>query len=340
MAATAAKQAKTAKTSATAPASPTGPISLAYSVPSTVAPSEMATCCVVTRTPEPAPAWCAATPERAKRKVGLTTQPMAKPSRIINISARRSGTRGQVSSMATERAVSMMPWPTVPASTTRGPTRPSSRDAARDAVPNATAIGTMARPAVSGPKPRPRECDEVAPGTLLVLERLGNYPAVVLNGRYDVLAYNRAYEALVGDLGSLCFDERNVLWLIFTSPTMRELLVDWEQVARTCVARYRARMATHASERAWRGLVKRLAAASEDFTRIWGEHEVTGTDTTLKRFAHAELGLLSYDATVYSCTERVGNRFIAYTPADEVTTRRTEDLINLVPRALDCSPAA
>ncbi len=85
-----------------------------------------------------------------------------------------------------------------------------------------------------------RECDEVAPGTLLVLERLGNYPAVVLNGRYDVLAYNRAYEALVGDLGSLCFDERNVLWLIFTSPTMRELLVDWEQVARTCVARYRA----------------------------------------------------------------------------------------------------
>ena len=185
-----------------------------------------------------------------------------------------------------------------------------------------------------------RECDEVAPGTLLVLERLGNYPAVVLNGRYDVLAYNRAYEALVGDLGSLCFDERNVLWLIFTSPTMRELLVDWEQVARTCVARYRARMATHASERAWRGLVKRLAAASEEFTRIWGEHEVTGTDTTLKRFAHAELGLLSYYATVYSCTERVGNRFIAYTPADEVTTRRTEDLISLEPRALDCSPAA
>ena len=121
---------------------------------------------------------------------------------------------------------------------------------------------------------------------------------------------------------------------------LAELLVDWEQVARTCVARYRARMATHASERAWRGLVKRLAAASEDFTRIWGEHEVTGTDTTLKRFAHAELGLLSYHATVYSCTERVGNRFIAYTPADEVTTRRTEDLINLVPRTLACSPAA
>jgi hypothetical protein len=92
------------------------------------------------------------------------------------------------------------------------------------------------------------ECDEVAPGTLLVLERLGGYPAVVLNGRYDVLAYNRAYAALVGDLGSLSFDERNIIWLVFTSPTMRELLVDWEQVARTCVEPYPARMASHASE--------------------------------------------------------------------------------------------
>ena len=63
----------------------------------------------------------------------------------------------------------------------------------------------------------------------------------------------------------------------------------------------------------WRNLVKRLAAASEDFIRIWGEHEVTGTETTLKRFAPNELGLLTYHATVYSCTEQLGNRFIAYT---------------------------
>jgi transcriptional regulator with XRE-family HTH domain len=185
-----------------------------------------------------------------------------------------------------------------------------------------------------------RECDDVAGGTLLVLERLGNYPAVVLNGRYDVLAYNRAYEALIGDLGALSFDERNVLWLIFTSPPIRELLVNWEQVARTAVARYRARMASHASEPAWRTLVKRLAAASEDFSRIWSQHEVTGTEASLKRFAHPELGLLSYHATVYSCTERLGNRFIAYTPADQVTMHRTEALLDLVPRPLVCTSAA
>ena len=179
----------------------------------------------------------------------------------------------------------------------------------------------------------------IGPGALLVLERLGNYPAVILNGRYDVLAFNRAYEAVIGDLGSLPFDERNVLWLIFTSPVLRELLVEWERVARTCVARFRARMANHASEPVWRNLVKRLAAASEDFTRIWGDHEVTGTETTLKRFAHNELGLLTYHATVYSCTEQLGNRFIAYAPADEVTVRRSEALLHLAPRPLVCSSA-
>jgi transcriptional regulator with XRE-family HTH domain len=185
-----------------------------------------------------------------------------------------------------------------------------------------------------------RECDNVAPGTLLVLDRLGNYPAMVINGRYDVLAYNRAFEALIGDLGSLSFDERNILWLVFTSTALRELLVDWEQVARTCVARYRARMATHASERPWRFLVKRLAGASDDFARIWNEHEVTGTDTTLKRFAHPELGLVTYHAAAYSCQERLGHRLIAYTPADEVTMRRTEALMNLAPRPLSCASAA
>jgi len=43
---------------------------------------------------------------------------------------------------------------------------------------------------------------------------------------------------------------------------------------------------------------------------------------------------------VYSCTEQLGNRFIAYTPADEVTARRGEGLVDLVPRPLTCTSAA
>ncbi len=57
--------------------------------------------------------------------------------------------------MATERAASITHRPIVPTSTTLGPIRPNSRGAASDAAPKAAAIGTMAKPAVNGPRPSP-----------------------------------------------------------------------------------------------------------------------------------------------------------------------------------------
>jgi transcriptional regulator with XRE-family HTH domain len=184
-----------------------------------------------------------------------------------------------------------------------------------------------------------KECDDVGPGILQMVEQLGAFPTAVLSGRYDILAYNRAYEGLLGDLSSLAFDQRNILWLVFTSPRVRELLVNWEEVARSCVARFRGGLATHASEPAWRGLVRRLGAASPDFVRIWGDHEVAGHQTTLKYFAHPDLGLLTYHGVQLSCTARLGNRLVSYAPVDELTARRSEALTKVVPRPLECSPS-
>ncbi len=179
-----------------------------------------------------------------------------------------------------------------------------------------------------------RECDRVSPGLLLVLERLGDYPAAVLNARQDLLAYNRSYQGLLGDLDGLPFDERNLLWIIFCYPELRERLVDWEPSARLSTARFRVQMASHASEPSWRAFVKRLIAASPDFARIWGDHEVAGAETVLKRFAHAELGLLSFHGVSLACTERAGNRLSVYTPADEATAVRTAKLVSLSPPPL------
>lgn len=180
-----------------------------------------------------------------------------------------------------------------------------------------------------------RECDRVSPGLLLVLERLGDYPAAVLNGRQDFLAYNRAYQGLIGDLDGLPFDERNLLWVVFCYPALRERLMDWEASARLCTARFRVQMASHASEPAWRALVKRLLVASPDFARIWGEHEVTGTEAVLKRFAHPELGLLSFHGVSLACAQTAGNRLSVYAPADEVTAVRSGALASLAALPLE-----
>src|SRR5215469_4904382 len=65
------------------------------------------------------------------------------------------------------------------------------------------------------------ECKSLPPTAQLLLDQLEPYPACIRNARYDILAYNRAYEQLMGPLAELPFEERNSLWRMFTSESCR-----------------------------------------------------------------------------------------------------------------------
>jgi transcriptional regulator with XRE-family HTH domain len=163
------------------------------------------------------------------------------------------------------------------------------------------------------------ESDTLDPAVGLMLERFGSYPAAVMNARYDILAYNPAYAALIGDVAALPFDQRNILWLMFTSDRMRALLVEWEHATRRCVAQLRASYADHMTEPAWRSLVQRLQAASPTFGTWWEEHQVAAMTNIVKQFRHPELGLLRFNATNMWLAQTPGNRMMVFTPTDEAT---------------------
>jgi transcriptional regulator with XRE-family HTH domain len=178
------------------------------------------------------------------------------------------------------------------------------------------------------------ECDGIDPAVLVMLDRFGSYPAAVLNGRYDILAHNDAYSALLGDIDALSFDQRNMLWLMFTSDRMRSLLIDWENATRRCVAQFRANLADHTSEPAWRSTVKRLQHASEAFSELWEEHHVAAHQNVIKEFRHPDAGVLRFTATSMWLTQRLGNRLLVYTPADSATETAHLLLAGLTPRPL------
>jgi transcriptional regulator with XRE-family HTH domain len=81
------------------------------------------------------------------------------------------------------------------------------------------------------------------------------YPALLVTARYDILAWNRAEAALKGDYSRLPERYRNVLWLVFTQPAWRELLVDQGDIAHI-VARFRGAMAEHIGEPGWTEFVQ------------------------------------------------------------------------------------
>jgi MmyB-like transcription regulator ligand binding domain/Helix-turn-helix domain len=170
-----------------------------------------------------------------------------------------------------------------------------------------------------------------------LMAKIDPYPAAVTNGRYDLLAYNRAYTVLVGDLDALPFDQRNTLWLAFTSPTMRQAIVDREPAVRRMVALYRASMAEHVGEPAWKCMVKRLQDASPEFAELWQRHDVAAPENLTKRYRHPQLGPLQFSYTNLWLSQRLGVRLIAYTPDDPDTDAALLTATDLEPRAIELS---
>jgi transcriptional regulator with XRE-family HTH domain len=170
------------------------------------------------------------------------------------------------------------------------------------------------------------ECTTLSPTAQLLLDQLEPFPACIRNARYDVLALNEAYDDLIGPLRHLPFEERNSLWRMFTNPATRAAMLDWEEGTRRMVAEYRAAMAEHVAEPAWKCLVSRLTKASPEFTELWDRHEVASPENLTKRYLHPEVGLLKLNYTHLWLGQRLGTRMTTYTPADEETDAKLRAL--------------
>ncbi|MEU6350590.1 helix-turn-helix transcriptional regulator [Streptomyces sp. NPDC047072] len=153
-----------------------------------------------------------------------------------------------------------------------------------------------------GEEPPRRETasSHVRPGLLLILDRLYDTPAQLLNDCGEVLAQNAMAKALVGDVMSRPRRERNLLRLFFLDPEARSLIPpeDHDVHARAHVASLRAVAAARPDDPEPSALVAELRASSEEFATLWDEHEVSYRHRATKRFLHPLVGLLELDCEV------------------------------------------
>jgi transcriptional regulator with XRE-family HTH domain len=170
------------------------------------------------------------------------------------------------------------------------------------------------------------QCLDLCPTAQPLIDQLDPFPAIVVNDRLDLLAYNSAYASFFGDLDAIPIEDRNMLWLVFTHPDWERCIVDRDEVLGRMVAEYRAGMVEHLDDPAWKSLVARLQAASPEFTSLWERHDVQAVEGRLKRALHPALGLLHLEYTNLWLNQRLGTRIVAFTPADDETRRRLESL--------------
>lgn len=165
------------------------------------------------------------------------------------------------------------------------------------------------------PPPSQRANAHARAGLLRMLDLLGDTPATVLSDLSETLAQNRMSTLLTGQHTGLRGDRRYHAWRWFTEPESHAQYPadEREHHSRAIVADLRATAARRAGDEEVDGLIRRLRAASAEFTRLWDGHEVAVRRADRKRIVHPEVGIVAVDCETLVTPDQ-GQLLLVLTP--------------------------
>ncbi|MBO9625795.1 MAG: helix-turn-helix domain-containing protein [Microbacterium sp.] len=153
------------------------------------------------------------------------------------------------------------------------------------------------------------------------LDALDEHPAYAIAPDWGIAAWNSAYEALYPNVATTPPEDRNLLWLIFTDPAVRELLDDWDDTSRRFLAEFRAEAGPRLGDPRYRDLVGRLREASPEFRERWDSHGVGGFESRERVFQHPTLGRLVFEHHQMRPSDQTDVQLVVYV-ADAATRER------------------
>lgn len=151
-------------------------------------------------------------------------------------------------------------------------------------------------------------------GVMALLEALEPAPAYVLGPRWEIVAWNRAEARLYPPFDTLPAERRNLLWVMFAGPGIRELLGDWEAEARRTLSQFRAETAPYRDDPALVELVDRLIRESPTMAEWWPRHDVGGFEERVRTFHHPVAGTLTFRTEQLLPASEPGLRVVAHLP--------------------------
>lgn len=150
--------------------------------------------------------------------------------------------------------------------------------------------------------------------TQRVLDAFGRAPAYAMSWDWTILAWNSAYARLYPGIQQVAVEDRNLLWLVWTDPSVRTLLPDWETDTRRFVTMFRADIATRLGSPEVADLIQRLREHSRAFAAAWDSHDVDGFTSRNRTFRHPTRGLLELEQHQLVLADSPGLRIVVYTP--------------------------
>jgi hypothetical protein len=139
-------------------------------------------------------------------------------------------------------------------------------------------------------------------------------PAYALAPDFGIPAWTRAFEAVYPNVATVAEADRNLLWLVFTDPHVRELMADWDFSSRRLLATFRAEAGPRLGEPCFSRLVGRLLEASESFRAGWESHDIEGFIPVERLFRHPVVGDLHLEQHRLRVSDHPHLHVVMYTP--------------------------
>ena len=148
-----------------------------------------------------------------------------------------------------------------------------------------------------------------------LLDALDPNPSFALFPDWGVAGWNNAYAALFPNIATVPAADRNLLWLVFTDPYVRDLLPDWEVTSKRFLAEFRAETGQRLGDVDVKNLVERLKEASPEFREGWDRYDILGFESRERLFHHPAVGVLQLEHHQLSPSDRPDLHLVVYTPA-------------------------
>src|SRR6185312_414695 len=182
--------------------------------------------------------------------------------------------------------------------------------------------------------------EPVTPGVRVLLDSLDHLPAVVFNGRLDILAVNALGRALYAAVYDLPGRPNSARFVFLDERRAREVFPEWDRIAGDAVAMLRTEAGRHPDDPELIELIGQLSTRSTEFRTRWARGDVRAHRGGTKTFRHPLIGVvtlpfenLHIDAvsgqvlTVFTpqpgSPEADAIRLLASWNADEQTTNQT-----------------
>jgi hypothetical protein len=131
------------------------------------------------------------------------------------------------------------------------------------------------------------------------------------------LAWNQAAANLFGDFAAMPEPHRNLLWMMFASPAMRDLIINWGPRAQHLLAEFRADVSLYLTDARIVEFVSDLQRLSAEFAAWWPVQDVISKSGGKREFNHPRVGYLMLEQTTFRLSGAADIKLILHVPTAE-----------------------